>query len=66
MPVYVEAAGCTNSCRHCGADGRPPHGAFYSLAELRELAQEWRPFCVYHEPSAHPDYPEVMAPDIHC
>ncbi len=64
MPVYVEGAGCTNACRHCGAGGRPPHGAIYSADELRGLAATWGPLCLYHEASAHPDFPEVMDPNV--
>ena len=63
--VYVDAAGCPNCCRHCcTSGGRPPHGGHYSLAELRELREGWGPLVVYHEASAHPEYPEVMGRDI--
>lgn len=64
MPVYIDAAGCTNMCRHCARGGRPPFGAFYSLAELRELADEWGPMVVDHEPTAHPDFPGIMHPTV--
>ena len=64
MLVTVEAAGCPNSCRHCGAEGGPPFGALYGLDELRRLAGEWGPLCVYHEPTAHPGFPQVLAPSI--
>jgi hypothetical protein len=64
MPVYVDGAGCTNACRHCAADGRPPHGAIYSADELRELAGIWEPVVLNHEPSAHPEFPEVMDPNV--
>ena len=64
MPIYIEAAGCTNTCRHCARGGRPPFGALYSLDELRELADEWGPFVVDCEPTAHPDFPETMDPAV--
>lgn len=64
MVVYVEASGCTNVCRHCGADGKPPYGALYSLEELRALRKEWGVLCPYYEPTAHPEFPDIMGPEI--
>jgi len=64
MFAYVEAAGCTNACRHCASEGEPPYGGFFSVAELRELvADGWRLF-PYYEASAHPEFPEILSPDI--
>jgi hypothetical protein len=40
MIIYVDAAGCPNTCRHCSVDGHVPHGDFYALDELRRLKQE--------------------------
>ena len=64
MPVFIHAAGCTNTCRHCGAEGRPPHGALFSLGEVRAIAHEWGLLVIYFELSAHPDFPEIMHPDV--
>jgi hypothetical protein len=64
MIVYVEAAGCTNACRHCGANGHPPYGAIYSIDELRKLVETWEPITSYYEPTAHPDFPEIISPQI--
>lgn len=64
MFAHIDAAGCTNCCRHCGSDGYPPHGGFFSLDELRELrAQGWQAF-PYFEASAHPDFPAILGNDI--
>lgn len=62
--VYVEACGCTQACRHCAVDGKPPYGGFYSLAELRDLQREWGPLVPYYEPTVHPEFPEIMFPEI--
>jgi hypothetical protein len=65
MYVDVEAAGCPDACRHCSANGRPPYGNFYSLDELRTIGDEWGPLVPYcHEPTAHPDFPEIYDPHI--
>jgi hypothetical protein len=64
VPVYANAAGCTDACRHCGREGCPPFGALFSLDELRELAAVWGPLIIDFEPTAHPDFPEVMDPAI--
>ena len=63
--LTVEAAGCPNACRHCGAEGAPPFGGFYRLEELRQLAAEWGPLGLYHEPTAHPDFPQILDPAIY-
>jgi hypothetical protein len=65
MVIYVEACGCTQACRHCAVDGKPPfYGGFYSLAELRVLREEWGPLCPYYESTVHPEFPEIMYPEI--
>jgi len=64
MPTYIDAAGCTNTCRHCSREGRPPFGALYSTDQLRDLARVWGPLIIDSEPSAHPDFPEVLDPEI--
>jgi len=64
MIVYVEAAGCTNACRHCGSNGRPPYGTIYSIDELRKLVETWGPITPFYEFTAHPDFPEIMNPQI--
>jgi len=64
MFTYVEAAGCTNACRHCASEGSPPYGGFFTVVELRGLvADGWRLY-PYYEASAHPEFPEILAPDI--
>jgi MoaA/NifB/PqqE/SkfB family radical SAM enzyme len=62
--IYVNAAGCPNSCRHCSVSGEPPYGEFYSLDDMRTIAGEWGPIVPYLEPTAHPDFPEIMDPRI--
>ena len=64
MFAYVEAAGCTNACRHCASEGTPPYGGFFSVAELRELVADGWELYPYYEASAHPEFPEIVAPDI--
>lgn len=64
MIVYVNAAGCHISCRHCSVNGSMPIGRFYSLDELRAIAIEWGPIAPYFEVTAHPDFPEIMDPQI--
>lgn len=64
MIVYVEAAGCTNICRHCSANGHFPHGDFFTLDELRALRKDWGPLTIYHEPTAYSAFPEVYDESI--
>lgn len=64
MIVYVNAAGCSNSCRHCAVGGGPPYGGFYSLGDLRAIASEWGPIVPYLEATAHPEFPEILDPRI--
>jgi hypothetical protein len=64
MIIYVEVCGCTQACRHCAVDGKPPYGSFYSLTELRALREEWGPLCPYYESTVHPEFPEIMYPEI--
>ena len=64
MFVVIEATGCPNACRHCGVDGRPPCGGFYSLDELREIAAEWGNIVYAHEPTAHLEFPEIFDPEL--
>ena len=64
MVIYVEAAGCPDTCRHCSADGRPPVGSYYTVDDLIALRQEWGPLNVYHEPTAHSQFPVVYHSDI--
>ena len=64
MIIYVEAAGCPNTCRHCAALGHPPQKTYYSIDELRRLSEEWGLLEIYHEPTAHPDFPAVYDPQI--
>lgn len=64
MFAYVEAAGCTNACRHCSAEGHPPHGAFFSSAELSALVADGWQFCLYYEATAHPEFPDIARPEF--
>ena len=65
MRIYVEAAGCTNACRHCGAGGHPPPDSHYSAAELRRIARAWgEPVWPYYEATVHSEFPEIVAPEI--
>jgi hypothetical protein len=64
MFIEVDAAGCTDTCRHCAVDGRFPHGSFYSVDELRALKQTWGPLTIRYEPTAHPDFPTIYSADI--
>ena len=64
MPLFIDAGGCPNSCRHCGRSGRPPCAAYYSLAELRELARTWGTLHIDAEPSAHPEFPDILGPEV--
>jgi len=64
MIIYINAAGCSNSCRHCAVNGGPPYGGFYSLDDMRAIASEWGPIVPYLESTAHPDFPEIMDPQI--
>jgi hypothetical protein len=64
MFIDINAAGCSNTCRHCSADGCQPAGGWYSLAELRALKQAWGPLTIRFEPTAHPDFPAIYAADI--
>lgn len=64
MIVKVEACGCPNVCRHCAEDGRPPYGGHFTLEELRALHAGWGPLWPLHEPSAHPQFPEILGADI--
>jgi hypothetical protein len=64
MNAGIDVAGCTNACRHCGVGGKPPHASFFSLSEMRELTAEGWELCPFFEPSAHPEFPEIMGPDI--
>jgi MoaA/NifB/PqqE/SkfB family radical SAM enzyme len=64
MYVYIDAAGCSDTCRHCSVDGHFPYGEFYSLAELRSIKNEWGPLVIYYEPTAHPNFPEIYHADI--
>lgn len=64
MHIDVEGAGCPNTCRHCAVDGHLPHGRFFSWEELCDIRQEWGPLWVFHEPTAHPDFPETYSGSI--
>lgn len=64
MIIEINAAGCSDGCRHCAVDGRMPLGAFYSADELRIIRNEWGPLCIRYEPTAHPAFPEIYQPDI--
>lgn len=64
MIVEINAAGCSDGCRHCAVDGRMPLGAFYSAGQLRQIRDEWGPLCIRYEPTAHPEFPEIYRPDI--
>jgi MoaA/NifB/PqqE/SkfB family radical SAM enzyme len=64
MYVDINAAGCSNICRHCSTDGLLPFGGFYSLDELRAIKNEWGALTIRYEPTAHPDFPEIYNPDI--
>ena len=57
-------SGCPNACRHCSVDGRPPYGALYSLDELHELAAQWGSLIYLQEPTAHPEFPELLDPAV--
>ena len=60
MFIGVEATGCPNVCRHCGVNGHPPHGSLYSMEDLYELSNEWGSLIYLHEPTAHPEFPEIF------
>ncbi|HOF88641.1 MAG TPA: hypothetical protein PLZ36_11145, partial [Armatimonadota bacterium] len=62
MHLFVNAAGCVNACRHCSADGQPPHGSLYALQELREIVRAWGTVYPYFEATAHPEFPDILAP----
>ena len=64
MFVDIEAAGCSNTCRHCSADGHLPYGDFFTLDELRTLKKEWGPLTIRFEPTAFTHFPEVMDESI--
>jgi hypothetical protein len=64
MYVDINAAGCSNTCRHCSVDGFSPFGGFYSLEELRGIKDEWGALTIRYEPTAHPDFPEIYNSDI--
>ncbi|MCE5239869.1 radical SAM protein [bacterium] len=64
MFTLIDAAGCTNCCRHCSAEGHPPYGAFFSLAEMVELVAEGWEIYPYYEASAHPEFPAILGPPI--
>lgn len=64
MFLFVNAAGCVNACHHCSADGKPPYGVLYSLKELREIVQVWGFVCPYYEVTVHPEFPDILAPEI--
>jgi hypothetical protein len=64
MGLWVDAAGCTNACRHCYADGHPPYGSFYSLDELHRIVAEWGHICIMCEPTVHSEFPEIMDPQL--
>jgi hypothetical protein len=64
MYFDIDAAGCSNTCRHCSVDGHLPYGEFFSLAELRSIKNEWGPLTIRYEPTAHPNFPEIYSADI--
>ena len=64
MYVYINTAGCSDTCRHCAVDGHFPYGGFYSLDELRSIKNEWGPLTILYEPTAHPNFPEIYNADI--
>jgi hypothetical protein len=64
MYLDINAAGCSNTCRHCSVDGFMPNGEFYSLDELRQIKSGWGPLTIRFEPTAHPDFPEIYCADI--
>jgi len=37
MTIYVDACGCTNTCRHCSVSGAGPYRQFYSYEELLKI-----------------------------
>jgi len=63
--IDIDASGCTDTCRHCARDGRPPYGRQFSLDELHVIRNEWGPLVTYcYEPTAHPDFPDIYDPLI--
>jgi hypothetical protein len=64
MFLYIDAAGCPDTCRHCAVDGHQPYGALFSPDALRTLKKEWGPLTILYEPTAHPDFPEIYQEDI--
>ena len=64
MYVYINTAGCSDTCRHCAVDGHFPYGGFYSLDELRSIKNEWGALTILYEPTAHPNFPEIYNADI--
>ncbi len=64
MYIDINAAGCSNTCRHCAVDGHLPCGGFYSLDELRSIKNEWGALTIRYEPTVHPNFPEIYNVDI--
>lgn len=64
MYVEINAAGCSDTCRHCAVDGSFPQGGFFSLSELRSIKDEWGALIIRYEPTAHPNFPEIYNADI--
>lgn len=64
MYIDINAAGCSNTCRHCSVSGCFPDGGFYSLEELRLIKKEWGALTIRYEPTLHPDFPEIYSPEI--
>lgn len=64
MVIFIEVAGCTNTCRHCSANGHSPHGDFFTLDELRILRKDWGPLTIYYEPTACSTFPDVYDESI--
>lgn len=64
MFLYVDAAGCPDTCRHCAVDGHQPYGALLSPDALHALKNMWGPLTILYEPTAHPDFPSIYQEDI--
>jgi len=64
MYVDINAAGCSDTCRHCSTDGHLPYGGLFSLDELRTIKSEWGALTIRYEPTTHPYFPEIYNSDI--
>jgi hypothetical protein len=62
--VYVNVAGCANTCRHCSFEDRHPCGSVYTLEQMFGLADVWGPLIPHYDPAVHPEFPQIMDPRV--